>query len=564
MANTVVVYGLFIAVFLVCGFWLGLYMAKVYNGERTFLDRVCQPIAAWIYKLSAVDPHAEMTWREYAKALVLFNLLGFIVELLLLLGQQLLPLNPAGIANMSFWTAFNTAVSFMTNTNWQSYGGETSASYLSQMLALTVQNFLSAATGLAVAVALIRGLLRRTSRHIGNFWNDMTRSVLWILLPLSIIVALVFVSQGVIQNFSTYQPVTTLEGAEQTIAMGPVASQEAIKLLGTNGGGFFNTNSAHPFENPTPFANYLSIFSILLIPSALVFAFGKMANDMGQGKSIVVAMLILFVLGLAVVCYSETIGNPLLANLHIAQPTALEGKEVRFGINDSALFATATTDVSCGAVNSMHDSYMPLSSLVLIMNMMLGEVVFGGVGAGFYGIMLFVLLTVFVIGLMVGRTPEYLGKKIEVPEMKLAMVGILVPGIGILFSSALAITLPAGLAGLGNPGAHGLSEVLYAFASTVGNNGSAFAGLNAGLMFYNILTAICMLFGRFAIIIPVLAIAGSMAQKKHTPVSAGTFPTDKILFAVLLAGVILIVGALTFVPALALGPVLEQLLMTVG
>lgn len=432
------------------------------------------------------------------------------------------------------------------------------------MLALTVQNFLSAATGLAVAVALIRGLLRRTTTFIGNFWSDMTRSVLWILLPLSIVVALLFVSQGVIQNFSSYQQVTTLEGVQQTIAMGPVASQESIKLLGTNGGGFFNTNSAHPFENPTPFSNYLSIFSIMLIPAALVFAFGKMAKDMGQGKSIIISMTILFVIGLAVVCYSETAGNPLLAKLNIAAPTAMEGKEVRFGIADSALFANATTVISCGAVNSMHDSYMPLSGMMLILNMMFGEVVYGGVGAGLYGMFLFVLLTVFIIGLMVGRTPEYLGKKIEVREMKLAMAGILVPGIGVLFSSALAIGTTAGLAGISNSGPHGLSEVLYAFASTVGNNGSAFAGLNAALPFYNILTAICMLFGRFAIIIPVLAIAGSMAEKKHTPVSSGTFNTGGVLFAVLLAGAVLIVGALTFVPALALGPILEHLLMTIG
>jgi K+-transporting ATPase ATPase A chain len=562
--NTIVVYAIYLALLLVCGFWLGLYMAKVYNNESTMVDKLFNPVARLFYKLSGVDPSVEMTWWDYTKALLWFNVLGFAAELVLLLAQQLLPLNPAGIPNMNFWTAFNTAVSFMTNTNWQSYGGETSASYLSQMLALTVQNFLSAATGLAVAVALIRGLLRRTTKYIGNFWSDMTRSVLWILLPLSIIVALLFVSQGVIQNFSSYQQVTTLEGAQQTIAMGPVASQEAIKLIGTNGGGFFNTNSAHPFENPTPFSNYLSIFSIMLIPAAVVFAFGKMAKDMGQGKSIIIAMTILFVIGLAVVCYSETAGNPLLAKLNIAQPTAMEGKEVRFGIADTALFATATTDVSCGAVNSMHDSYMPLGGMMLILNMMFGEVVFGGVGAGFYGMILFVLLTVFIIGLMVGRTPEYLGKKIEVPEMKLAMVGILVPGIGILFSSALAVALPAGLAGIGNPGPHGLSEVLYAFSSTVGNNGSAFAGLNAALPFYNILTAICMLFGRFAIIIPVLAIAGNMAQKKHTPANSGTFHTDGVLFAVLLAGSVLIVGALTFVPALALGPILEQLLLTIG
>jgi len=562
--NTIVVYAIYMILLLVCGFWLGLYMAKVYNNEHTWADKLFGPIAKLFYRISGVDPSEEMTWWSYTKALLWFNLFGFLAEMALLLAQQLLPLNPAGIPNMSFYTALNTAVSFMTNTNWQSYGGETSASYLSQMLALTVQNFLSAATGLAVAVALIRGLLRKTTDRIGNFWSDMTRSVLWILLPLSIVVALLFVSQGVIQNFSAYQQVTTIEGAQQTIAMGPVASQESIKLLGTNGGGFFNTNSAHPFENPTPFSNYLSIFSIMLIPAALVFTFGKMAKDMGQGKSIIIAMTILFVAGLAVVYYSEIAGNPLLAHLNIAQPTAMEGKEVRFGIADSALFANATTVVSCGAVNSMHDSYMPLGGMMLILNMMFGEVVFGGVGAGLYGMILFVLLTVFIIGLMVGRTPEYLGKKIEVKEMKLAMAGILVPGIGVLFSSALAIVSPAGLAGISNPGPHGLSEVLYAFASTVGNNGSAFGGLNAALPFYNILTAICMLFGRFAIIIPVMAIAGSMAKKKHTPVSSGTFHTGGVLFAVLLAGSVLIVGALTFIPALALGPILEHLLMTIG
>ena len=561
MFSTVVVYALFLAVLLFCGYYLGYYISVVFSAGKTPLDIVCRPLAKCFYALAGVQPDKEMTWWQYAKCVLAFSLVSLLAVFVLLLAQQVLPLNPQHIGNMNVYLALNTAVSFMTNTNWQAYAGESGASYLSQMLAFTVQNFLSAAVGLAVAIALIRGLQRRTSATIGNFWSDLTIGTLWILLPFSILLALVFVSQGVIQNFSAYLDITGLEGVKQTLALGPVASQEAIKLFGTNGGGFFNANSAHPFENPTPFSNYLSIFSILILPTALVFAFGRLVRDKGQGRATIIAMLLVFVIGLAVIFAAENSGNPILAKLHIAQPTAMEGKEVRFGIADSALFANATTDVSCGAVNSMHDSYMPLSGMMLLLNMMLGEVIFGGVGSGFYGILLFVIK---IVGLMVGRTPEYLGKKVELFEMKMAVVGILVPGAGVLFGAALGLLLPAARDSIAIAGPHGLSEVLYAFASTTGNNGSAFAGLNANTPFYNLATAVCMLFGRFAIIVPVLAIAGSFAAKKHTPPSAGTFSTSSVLFALLLAVVILIVGGLTFIPALALGPVLEHLKMVMG
>ena len=460
--------------------------------------------------------------------------------------------------------AFNTAVSFVTNTNWQAYAGENTMSYFTQMAALTVQNFLSAAAGIAVAVALMRGLTRKTTQKIGNFWVDLVRGIIWILLPLSIVFAVVLVQQGVLQNLSPYVTIDTLEGAKQTLAMGPVASQEAIKILGTNGGGFFNANSAHPFENPTPLTNFLQILSIFLIPVALIFVFGRFTGDKRQGYAVLGAMMLLFVSMLALTYASELAGNPIIGGLDVNGSTAMEGKEVRFGIGGSALFATVTTAASCGAVNTMHDSLTPLGGFVPMMQMMLGEVVVGGVGAGFYGMMMHVLLTVFIVGLMVGRTPEYLGKKIEAWEMKMVTLAILIPSVVILLSSAAASLLEAGVAGIANPGPHGLSEILYAFSSGAANNGSAFAGLSVNTLFYNLTLAIAMLLGRFGVIIPVLAIAGSMAQKKISPPGPGTFSTTGALFIALLSVVIVIVGALTFLPALSLGPVVEQLLMLHG
>ncbi|HWQ88844.1 MAG TPA: potassium-transporting ATPase subunit KdpA [Desulfitobacteriaceae bacterium] len=543
---------------------LGWYMAKVFQGEKTFLDRVMGPLEKLIYRLCGIDQEKEMSWREYAAALLVFNFLGIILLFLLLLFQGSLPLNPQGFGGLHWDLALNTAVSFITNTNWQAYGGEATMSYFSQMAGLTVQNFLSAATGLAVAVALIRGLSRRKANSIGNFWVDITRSILRIFLPLSLIGALLLVSQGVIQNLSPYLTVPALQGASQTLAMGPVASQEAIKLIGTNGGGFFNVNSAHPFENPTPFSNLLEMIYLLLIPVALTFSFGKMLKDRKQGRVILVAMLVLFILMLGITYSSELAGNPLVGKVGLTGSSAMEGKEVRFGIVNSALFAVITTATSCGAVNAMHDSLTPLGGLPTLLQIMLGEPVFGGVGAGLYSMLLFVVLTVFIVGLMVGRTPEYLGKKIESFEIKMAILAVLIPSALILLGSALAAVIWPGTSSISNPGPHGLSEMLYAFASAAGNNGSAFAGLNANTVFYNVGLSIVMLLGRFGVILPVLAIAGSMVGKKTTPAGAGTFQTTGSLFSGLLAGVVLIVGALTFFPALALGPIVEHLLMLAG
>lgn len=543
---------------------LGGYMAKVYQGKKTFLDRLIGPIENAIFRVCGIDPQTDMSWWQYAVSLLAFNSLGFLVLFILQLLQGYLPFNPQGFSAMPWDLAFNTAASFITNTNWQAYAGESTMSYFTQMTGLTVQNFVSAATGMVVVVALIRGLTRHQAKSIGNFWVDLTRSVLRILLPLSIIGAFVLVSQGVIQNLSPYMTVNTLEGAKQTIAMGPVASQEAIKMFGTNGGGFFNANSAHPFENPTPFTNFLEMLFILLIPVGLTFMYGKMVKDSKQGKVILVAMMVLFVVMLGTIYSSELAGNPLISKLGISGSSIMEGKEVRFGVANSALFATITTAASCGAVNAMHDSLTPLGGLVPMLQIMLGEVVFGGVGAGLYGILMFVILTVFIVGLMVGRTPEYLGKKIESFEMKMAILAVLIPAATILLGSALAIVIPAGTSSIANPGPHGLSEVLYAFASAGGNNGSAFAGLNANTIFYNVAIGLSILIGRFGVILPVLAIAGSMVTKKTTPAGAGTFQTTGGLFAGLLAGVVLVVGALTFFPALALGPIVEQLLMQAG
>ncbi len=564
MASDIMQMGLILGITLLLAWPLGRFIARVFQGERTFIDPVARPIERLLYRVAGINPEQEMDWKQYAGALMAFNVLGLVVVFVLQRLQNGLPLNPQNLGAVPSAIAFNTAVSFVTNTNWQSYVGESTMSYLTQMVGLAVQNFVSAATGIAVVIALIRGFARKTNRHIGNFWADLTRATIRILLPLSLILAVALVSQGVIQSFKPYVAVKTVEGETQVLPMGPLASQEAIKELGTNGGGFFNANSAHPFENPNPFTNLLEIMAILLIPSALTFTFGRMVGDRRQGTVILGTMLLLFLAGLAVCYGSELRGNPQIAALGVSSPTALEGKEVRFGIAGSALFATATTATSTGAVNSMHDSFTPFGGMIPLFQMMLGEVIFGGVGAGLYSILIFVILAVFIVGLMVGRTPEYLGKKIESAEMKMAVLGIVIPSALILIGSAIAAVTPAGLSSLSNKGPHGLSQILYAFASASGNNGSAFAGLNANTNFYNISLALAMFFGRFGVILPVLAIAGSMAGKKLIPAGPGTFQTKGPLFMGVLIGTIIIVGALTFFPALALGPVIEQLLMNAG
>lgn len=571
IGNQLLQMALYLIILLVLAKPLGSYMAKVFEGKKTFPDPIMGPIERLIYRLLGVKPNEEMSWKRYTLSLLLFSAAGMLFLYLIQRVQKFLPLNPQQLGNVAPDLAFNTAASFTSNTNWQSYGGESTMSYLTQMLGLTFQNFVSAAVGAAVAIALIRGLVRRTSKTVGNFWVDLVRATLWVLLPLSLVFALFYVSQGVIQNFSPYTVARTLESGTQVIAQGPVASQEAIKILGVNGGGFFNANSAHPFENPTPLTNFLQMLSIFLIPAALTFTFGKMVKDDRQGWAIFAAMAILFLAGTGVLLYAEQTGNPLINNLGIdarasvLQPGGnMEGKEVRFGITNSAMFATITTAASCGAVNAMHDSLTPLGGLVALLNMMLGEVIFGGVGAGLYGILLFALLAVFIAGLMVGRTPEYLGKKIESREIKMAMLSILILPVSILGFSATAAVIPQGLAGILNPAAHGFSEILYAYTSATANNGSAFAGLTANTVFYNTTLGIAMLVGRFLPIITIMAIAGSLAGKKAVPVTEGTFPTHGPLFVVLLIGVILILGALTYFPALVLGPVLEQLQMLGG
>lgn len=538
---------------------LGSFMAKVLNGEKNILTSIFSKPEKLIYKICGVDTNLSMNWKKYTMALLLFNLIGFLFLFLVLVTQQWLPLNPQQIGNMNWHTAFNTSVSFITNTNWQSYSGETGLSYFSQMIGLTVQNFLSAATGIAVLTALIRGIKGKTTDVLGNFWVDITRSTLYILLPLSILLAVLLAGQGVIQNFDSYTHVTTLQGNTQVIPQGPAASQIAIKQLGTNGGGFFGTNSAHPFENPTPFSNFLQLLSILLIPAALTYTYGKMVKSQKQGWAIFAAMFILLGAGLFVSLYSEFHQSDVWHNM-----AYMEGKETRFGITNSVLWSTVTTAASNGSVNAMHDSLTPLSGMVAMINMMLGEVIYGGAGAGLYGIVIFIILTVFIAGLMVGRTPEYLGKKIEAFEVKMALIAILSPSIVILLFSAIACSIPQGLSSLNNGGSHGLSEILYAFTSAAGNNGSAFAGLNASTIFYNLLIALGMLIGRFGIIIPVLAIAGSLAEKKIIPVSQGTFRTDNLLFVGLLISIIMIVGGLTFFPALSLGPIVDHILMQNG
>jgi len=550
---------------------LGGYMTRVFNGERTFLSPVLRPVERAIYWCCGVDEKEEQHWLTYAIALLFFSVAGFVTLYALQRLQWYLPFNPQGQTGIEPSSAFNTSVSFVTNTNWQSYVPETTMSYLVQMAGLTVHNFVSAATGIAMALALIRGFVRREAKTIGNFWVDLTRCTLYILIPLSVVGALVLVWQGVPQNLGAYVDATTLEGAKQTIAQGPIASQEIIKELGTNGGGFFNANSAHPYENPNPVTNLIELAAIFSIGAGLTNVLGRMVKDERQGWAIFAAMGLLFLAGVATAYWSESHGNPAVATFNVeAAPGALqaggnmEGKEVRFGPALSALWATVTTDTSCGAVNSMHDSYLPIGGMVPLINMQLGEVIFGGVGSGLYGMLAFAIVAMFVAGLMVGRTPEYLGKKLEAKEVKMTILALLSLPLSILGWTALATVVPAGLAGIANTGPHGFSEILYAYTEGTGNNGSAFAGLSANTLFYNTTIGFAMLIGRFIMVIPLLAVAGSLAQKKLLAPSAGTFPTNRPLFVGLLVGVVLIIGGLTFFPALALGPVTEQVAMNQG
>jgi len=586
----------FLAMVLACVKPLGLYISYVMEGRPIWPLRAGARFEALIYRLCGVDPAAEMGWKKYALALLLFNALGALVVFTLQRLQSWLPLNPQQFSSVSPDSSFNTAVSFVTNTNWQGYSGESTMSYLTQMIGLAVQNFLSAATGIAVAVALIRGLARHNAKTVGNFWVDTTRATLYILLPLSVVLALILVSQGVVQNLSAYKDVATLEAItyqqpkvdaagnavkdasgnplvetlttqKQSLPMGPMASQEAIKELGTNGGGFLNANSAHPYENPTPLTNLLEMLALVIIPAALTYTFGRMVGDTRQGWAIFAAMAILFLPLLTIAVHSEQLGNPHIAKLGVdetanaLQPGGnMEGKEARFGIAASALFATVTTGTSCGAANSMHDSYTPLGGFVPLFNMQLGEVVFGGVGTGLYSMLIFAIIGVFIAGLMIGRTPEYLGKKIEAFEMKMSSIAILVMPFIVLLGTGVAVSVTAGQAGIGNPGAHGFSEILYAFTSASNNNGSAFAGISANTPFYNTALGLVMWIGRYWPIVAVLAIAGSLAAKKRVPVTAGTMLTYGPTFVILLIGTVLLVGALTFVPALALGPIVEHLI----
>ncbi len=542
---------------------LGWYMTRVMAGERTLLSPVLHPIERLLYAGAGVNERHEQHWQSYTIAMLAFNVAGFVLLFGLQCLQGFLPLNPMRMAAVSPDSAFNTAVSFVTNTNWQGYAGESTMSYLVQMAGLTVQNFVSAATGIAVAMALIRGFSRASAQTVGNFWVDLTRATLYVLLPLSMLCALFYVSQGVTQTLGASVEATTLEGATQTIAVGPTASQLAIKMLGTNGGGFFNANSAHPFENPTALSNLVEMVSIFALGAALTNVFGRMVGDERQGWAIFAAMGVLFLSGVAITYWAEAGGNPAFAALGIDGGN-MEGKEVRFGIASSALFAVVTTAASCGAVNAMLDSFMPLGGLIPLINMQLGEVIIGGVGAGLYGILLFVILAIFIAGLMVGRTPEYLGKKIEAKEVKMAMLAVLSLPLAILGLTAASAVLPQGLAGLANAGPHGYSEILYAYTSAAANNGSAFAGLSANTPWYNLTIGLGMMMGRFLVIVPVLAIAGSLAAKKTVPASAGTLPTHNALFVGLIVGVILIVGGLTYFPALALGPIVEHLAMGAG
>jgi K+-transporting ATPase ATPase A chain len=550
---------------------LGGYMTRVFAGEPTLLSPLLRPLETGFYRLAGIDERSEQHWLAYTAAMLIFNLVAFLALYAQLRLQGVLPLNPQGLEALSPDLALNTAISFVTNTNWQNYAGETSLSYLSQMAGLTVQNFLSAATGIALALAMVRGFTRRSAQTVGNFWVDLVRCTLYVLLPVSILAALFFVWQGVPQNLAPYVEAQTLEGAKQLIAGGPVASQEAIKMFGTNGGGFFNANSAHPFENPTGLTNLVQMVLIFVIGGALTNVFGRMAGDERQGWMIFAVMALLWLAGTTLCYWAEARGNPMLTALGVDQAARplqpggnMEGKEVRFGIANSALFATVTTDASCGAVNAMHDSLTPLGGLVPLVNILLGEVIYGGVGAGLYGMLLFVIVAMFVAGLMVGRTPEYLGKKLEVREIKMTVLAILVLPLVNIGLASVAAALPLGVGAVANGGPHGFTEILYAYSSAAGNNGSAFAGLSANTPWYNLTLAIAMAIGRFAVIVPMMAVAGSLAAKKRLPPSPGTFPTTGPMFALLLTGTILIVGGLTYLPALALGPVAEHLLMTAG
>ncbi|MBB5391552.1 MULTISPECIES: potassium-transporting ATPase subunit KdpA [unclassified Herbaspirillum] len=588
-SNAYLQLALYLAVLLVLSVPLGWYIARVMEGKSK-INRVFGGAERVFYRLCGISRDTEMDWKQYAIAAILFNFLGLVFVYALQRVQQWLPLNPQGLGSVGADSSFNTAISFVANTNWQGYAGETTMSYLTQMAALAVQNFVSAATGIAIAFALIRGFSRHSSKSIGNFWVDMTRSSLYVLLPLSVILALALVQQGSIQNFKPYQEVKTLETTHyttprldaagqplkdakgeplveaqstdrQTLPMGPVASQEAIKMLGTNGGGFFNANSAHPYENPTPLSNFLEMLAILIIPAALCTSFGVLVGDRRQGWAILASMTLLFVAMTLTILYFESQPNPMLASLHASGPGMMEGKETRFGITASALFAAVTTAASCGAVNAMHDSLSPLGGLVPMLQMQLGEVIYGGVGSGLYGMLIFAVLAVFIAGLMIGRTPEYLGKKIGVFDMKMMSIAILMTPALVLVFTAVSVMVESGLAGIANPGAHGFSEILYAFSSAANNNGSAFAGLSANTPYYNITTGIAMWLGRFGIIVPVLAMAGSLAAKKRLAATSGTLPTHGPLFVALLIGAVILVGALTYVPALALGPVVEHLQM---
>lgn len=545
-------FALFIGLLIISAPPLGRFMALIFQGEKTWLHSPLQWLERLAYKVGGVDEKKDMDWKEYAFSLMAFNLLGILVLFIFQMLQGSLPFNPQNMTAVSWHSAINTAVSFVTNTNWQGYSGEVTMSYFIQMTFLAVQNFLSAAVGISVAIAVTRGITRKSTKGIGNFWADLTRTTIYVLLPLSVIFTILLVAQGVVQTFSPYLDVMTLEGVKQTIPMGPAASQVAIKMLGTNGGGFFNANAAHPFENPTALSNFLQMFAIFLIPAALTYTYGSMTKARKHGWIIFGTMMSLFIVLTSLSLYSEL------------QTGVMEGKETRFGIFNSVFFSAITTSASCGAVNAMHSSLSPLSGGIAIFNMMLGEIVFGGVGAGLYGMLLFILLTVFMAGLMVGRTPEYLGKKIEGREMMMVVLAILAPCAVILVGTAISSVSPLGLSSLTNKGPHGFSEILYAFSSAAANNGSAFAGLNANVPYYNIMLSFAMMVGRFAIILPLLAVAGSLAQKKQSPASSGTFEVDTPLFAVLLVGVILIVGALTFLPGLTLGPIVEHFLMIRG
>jgi K+-transporting ATPase ATPase A chain len=567
-------FAVFLGIVLLLAKPVGWYMQRVFSGESHPLGRVIGPLERGIYRAIGTDPAHEMKWTAYAVALLLFNAMGAVLLFLIMRFQGSLPLNPQNYPNVESRLAFNTAVSFVTNTNWQSYVGELTMSNFTQMVGLAVQNFVSAATGMAVAIALIRGFVRRSASEIGNFWVDVTRAVLYVLLPICVVAALVFVARGVPQNLDQFTSATTLSGGLQTIAQGPVASQEAIKELGTNGGGFFNTNSAHPFENPTPFTNLLQMVLIFLIPAGLTYTFGKMVGNTKQGWAILAVMTILFTVGVAVTTVAEQDGNPLLTTAGASQASEIagedapggnmEGKETRFGISTSSLYAVITTAASCGAVIAMHDSFTPLGGLVPLANIGLGEVIFGGVGAGLYGILVYAIIAIFIAGLMVGRTPEYLGKKIEAYDVKMAMLTLLVIPLVILTLTGISLVVGEGLASIWNPGPHGLTEVLYAYTSSAGNNGSAFAGLGANVPWYNVTLGIAMLAGRFLMIVPILALAGSLARKKRLAETSGTFPTTGPLWIGLLAGVIVIVGALTYFPAYALGPIIEHFAMRLG